>query len=332
MPNAPEPDGGDTSSDGEDQGRPDSGADPTAVCPPASDETQTTSESSEREVAPEEPSTDLSAGPADNPDPDPADNPNPDPAEDPADGPNPEPAEDSAAESAEDSAAEPERRYTAPGFDVNETQLIPITDAAPAAPTQTLDTSPPAAAPDAPPAPPAPAAPAAPAQPARTATPQSIPPRRRMRAPLLSRNWGWVLTTILVALALVAIAIIGTILLTRGDNPKVSREEEVRQAIENFGNAVQRGDLTELRRITCGATRDSYLKFDEKSWAETYRQVSAAKQYPVIVTVDQVVVNGQHAEANVTTFMAYDPRLRSTRSLDLQFRDDQWEICQSTSN
>ena len=45
--------------------------------------------------------------------------------------------------------------------------------------------------------------------------------------------------------------------------------------------------------------------------------------------IDQVVVNGDHAEANVTTFMAYAPQTRSTRSFDLQFRDDQWKICQA---
>lgn len=73
------------------------------------------------------------------------------------------------------------------------------------------------------------------------------------------------------------------------------------------------------------------MDYDERSWQETYQRVSAAKQYPVIASIDQVVVNGQHAEANVTTFMAYDPQVRSTRSLDLQYRDDQWKICQSPS-
>ena len=43
----------------------------------------------------------------------------------------------------------------------------------------------------------------------------------------------------------------------------------------------------------------------------------------------QVVVNDDHAEANVTTFMAYEPQTRSTRSFDLQFRDEQWKICQA---
>ena len=45
---------------------------------------------------------------------------------------------------------------------------------------------------------------------------------------------------------------------------------------------------------------------------------------------DEVVVNGDRAEANVTSYMAYDPEMRSTRSFDLQFRDDQWKICQSS--
>jgi hypothetical protein len=49
----------------------------------------------------------------------------------------------------------------------------------------------------------------------------------------------------------------------------------------------------------------------------------------VIASIDQVVVNGQHAEADVTSFMALDPSVRSTRSLDLQYLDNQWKICQS---
>lgn len=137
------------------------------------------------------------------------------------------------------------------------------------------------------------------------------------------------LAIVVIVLALAAIAIFGTVLLTRGKHEKASQEDQVRQTIQNFDVAIQRGDLTALRSITCGTTRDGYVDYDEKAWAETYRRVSAAKQYPMIASIDQIVVNGEHAEANVTTFMAYDPQVRSTRSLDLQFRDDQWKICQS---
>ena len=51
----------------------------------------------------------------------------------------------------------------------------------------------------------------------------------------------------------------------------------------------------------------------------------------MVASIDQVVVNDNHAEANVTSFMAFDPGTRSTRSFDLEFRDEQWKICQAPS-
>jgi len=147
-----------------------------------------------------------------------------------------------------------------------------------------------------------------------------------------NRSWGWVVALILVIAALAAVAILGTLLLTRDSDAKASQEEMVRTTIKNFDVAVQKGDLATLRSITCGATRDSYVNYDDRAWTDTHARVAAAKQYPVIASIDQVVVNDDHAEANVTTFMAYAPQTRSTRSFDLQFRDDQWKICQAPNN
>ncbi|BBZ37168.1 Rv0361 family membrane protein [Mycobacterium conspicuum] len=217
-----------------------------------------------------------------------------------------------------------ERRFTAPGFDAKETAII----ATPAEPATEVFATPPGKPGPAPQAAPPPHAQSSP----KTATPQSIPPRRGMKlATSRQYNWGWVLAIVVIVLAVAAIAILGTVLLTKHKSVSTSPEDQVRQTIQSFDVAVQRGDLKTLRSITCGTTRDGYVDYDEHAWDETYRRVSAAKQFPVIASIDQVVVNGQHAEANVTTFMAYDPALRSTRSLDLQFRDDQWKICQSPS-
>ncbi len=223
-----------------------------------------------------------------------------------------------------------ERRFTAPGFDAKETAII---ETAPDPATEVFATPP---GPPGPPphagAPPVPPHPGAPAGGPKIATPQAIPPRRGMKLSASRQyNWGWVLAIVVIVLALAAIAILGTVLLTRHKTVSSAPEDQVRQTIQSFDVAVQRGDLKTLRSITCGATRDGYVDYDEHSWDETYQRVSAAKQFPVIASIDQVVVNGQHAEANVTTFMAYDPALRSTRSLDLQFRDDQWKVCQSPS-
>jgi hypothetical protein len=163
----------------------------------------------------------------------------------------------------------------------------------------------------------------------KPAAPQVIPARGDAPKPPGRRHsWGWVVALILVIAALVAIAILGTVLLTRDSDTKESREEMVRSTIQNFDVAVQKGDLATLRSITCGATRDSYVNYDGRAWADTHSRVAAAKRYPVVASIDEVVINGDHAEANVTTFMAYAPQTRSTRSFDLQFRDEQWKICQ----
>lgn len=200
-----------------------------------------------------------------------------------------------------------ERRFTAPSsFDAGTTQKID-TPAEPA--TEVFN-----AAPDS-------------AQ-QRPVAPQMIPPRTEAPKPVPQRrSWGWVVAVVLVIAALVAIAVLGTVLLTRDSQPKVSQEEMVRTAIEDFDAAVQTGDLATLRSITCGATRDSYVNYDDRVWSEIHSRVAAAKQYPVVASIDQVIINGDHAEANVTTFMAYAPQTRSTRSFDLQFRDDQWKVC-----
>lgn len=211
-----------------------------------------------------------------------------------------------------------ERRFTAPGFDARATAIMatapdPATEAihpplSSSDPPGHLGISP------------------------KAAVPQSIPPvlGTKLRS-ARHFHWGWVVALLMMVLALAAIAILGTVLLTHGKHVKASPAEQVRHAIQSFDVAVQTGNLTALRSITCGTTRDGYVEYDESSWDETYHRVSAAKQYPVIASIDQVVVNGQHAEANITTFMAYDPQVRSTRSLDLQFCDDQWKICQSPS-
>lgn len=206
-----------------------------------------------------------------------------------------------------------ERRYTAPsGMDSSATKFIE-TNPEPA--TEIIST------------------PNAPMSSDKPVAPQMIPGRDDApQPPSRSRSWGWVVALILVIAALAAVAILGTLLLTRDSDSKASQEDMVRTTIQNFDVAVQKGDLATLRSITCGATRDSYVNYDDRAWTDTHARVAAAKQYPVVASIDQIVVNDDHAEANVTTFMAYAPQMRSTRSFDLQFRDDQWKICQAPNS
>ena len=208
--------------------------------------------------------------------------------------------------SEEDAATE--RRYSAPsGYDVKSTEIIRT---APDPATEVIsksgvgaDTGPPTAT--------------------RPAGPQAIPPRAPRH-----RSWGLVLLLILVIAALAAVAVLGTMWLTHKSSSTESPEDQVRDTIQEFDVAIQKGDLAQLRAITCGTLRDSYVNYPDKDWATTYPRLATAKQYPVVASIDQVAVNDQHAEANVTTFVAYQPQVRSTRSFDLQYVDGRWKICQ----
>ncbi|MFW0148707.1 DUF4878 domain-containing protein [Mycobacterium sp. smrl_JER01] len=167
----------------------------------------------------------------------------------------------------------------------------------------------------------------------KAAAPQMIPPRGEApKALKKKRSWGWVIAIALVIAALAAVAILGTVLLTRGSAPGVSQEDRVRSTIQSYDAAIEKGDLATLRSITCGTTAEAYNNLDDRKWAETHRRVAEAGRYPVVASIDQVIVNGDHAEANVTTFMAFAPQTRSTRSFDLQFRDDEWKICQAPAS
>lgn len=212
-----------------------------------------------------------------------------------------------------------ERRYSAPsGFDVRTTEVIRTT---PEPETDVMSV------PGGPPESPGQTAAAAVSRP-RPVAPQAIPPR-----PLARRSWGLLLALILVIAALAAVAVLGTVLLTRKKSAGMSQEEQVRQTIQEFDVAIQKGDLATLRSITCGSTRDSYVNYPDDEWNTTYPKVAAAKQYPVVASIDEVVVNNdQHAEANVTAFVAYQPQVRSTRSFDLQFHDGRWKICDGPIN
>ena len=137
-----------------------------------------------------------------------------------------------------------------------------------------------------------------------------------------------VLLMILVIGVLAAAAIFGTIWLTHKNSSGSSPEDQVRLTIQDFDTAIQKGDLAQLRGITCGNTRNKYVSYNDEAWSSAYPRIAAAKQYPVVASIDQIVVNDQHAEANVTTFMAYAPQVRSTRSFDLQYLDGRWKICE----
>ena len=156
----------------------------------------------------------------------------------------------------------PERRFTAPGFDAGQTEVIPsVGEAETEFIAQQVG------------------------QPGK-AIPQAIPGRFSGRLPAtVSRSWGWVIALLLIILALTVIAVMATFFLTRDSREAASQEEKVRGTIQNFDLAMQNGDLASLRSLTCGDIRDRYVNYDQKAWDDTYQRIAAAKQYPVVASI-----------------------------------------------
>jgi len=157
---------------------------------------------------------------------------------------------------AEETNQPAERRFTAPsGFDAGSTQIID-TPAEPATEVMSVPDAGVAAA----------TAFTQPMAQQKPVAPQVIPPRTDPgKPPRNRRSWGWVVAVLLVIAALVAVAILGTLLLTRGSTPKVSQEDKVRSTIETFDVAIQNGDLAPLRTIPGGTTQDSSANYDDRS-------------------------------------------------------------------
>lgn len=186
------------------------------------------------------------------------------------------------------------RRYTAPGFDAGSTQII---DRVPDAgePTELI---------------------------ARLRSrPRTIPGRTGRRRTVRA-------LIALLAVGLTAAAIAGGVIYKRNSDREAA-QQAVRSTIDRFDAALKDGDLATLRSVTCGKLHETYVEYDDRTWTDTYSKVMAAKQYPVVASVDEVVVDGDHAEANVTSSMAFEPATTSTHSFDLQRHGDQWKICQS---
>ncbi len=167
---------------------------------------------------------------------------------------------------------------------------------------------------------------------ANDAVPQHVSSQEaELEHPARQRSWGWVVAVILVIAALAAVAVLATVLLTRHSSSLTStpdgQDDDVRAAIQTFDTAIQSGDLSTLRTITCGATKDNYVNQNEQAWDETQAKVSAAKTYQVVSSVERVTVTGDHAEATVTTHPASAPQALTTRNFGLQRESGAWKIC-----
>ena len=110
--------------------------------------------------------------------------------------------------------------------------------------------------------------------------------------------------------------------------PKAARVDSVKSTIRRSTRRCATATCRPLRNVTCGQT----------GRLRQVRRHDLGRRVREDLRGQAVSGGRQHRRrrgqrrprgANVTSYMAYDPSTTSTRSFDLQFRDDQWKICQS---
>ncbi len=149
---------------------------------------------------------------------------------------------------------------------------------------------------------------------------------RHGRATSIGSTWGW-------ALAVVVIVggnrDLGTAL-THAFEDVAGRSGAAGH--QELGHRLQTGDLTALRSLTCGSTRDGYGSYDERDWAGNLSPgFRRPKQYPVIASIDGRRQLGARTPGQCHHFRVRSPGpLEPAASTTVSRR--QWKICQSLSS
>ncbi|WP_024801754.1 hypothetical protein [Nocardia sp. BMG51109] len=171
-----------------------------------------------------------------------------------------------------------------------------------------------------------------PPQPRPVAPPQQVPPAGpsagpppgaptasggRNRRPLILA--GAALVIVIAAIALV-VALMGS----SEDN---SPEARVKAAVTGYADALDGGDLTELRAATCGPLHDFYQNIAPDQFAGVHKLSVDQRKVPKVDSVDSVQITGEKAVAQASVYTEADPDHPVARTFDLQQTPDGWKVC-----
>ncbi|MFD3509252.1 hypothetical protein [Nocardia sp. NPDC058666] len=106
-----------------------------------------------------------------------------------------------------------------------------------------------------------------------------------------------------------------------------SPEGQVRAVIGDYTDALQSGDLEELRASTCGQLHDFYQGIEPDKFDGVHKASTERGSIPVVDSVDAVRITGDTALAQATVYTSSDPSKRTARTFDLQRTDGSWKVC-----
>ncbi|WP_280332169.1 hypothetical protein [Nocardia wallacei] len=162
-------------------------------------------------------------------------------------------------------------------------------------------------------------------QPRAIAPPQHVPPAAAPGAPGGNRK-RWLVFAGAAAVVLV-VALVAAIVGLSGGGADNSPEGRVKAAVSDYADALDSGDLTELRAATCGPLHDFYQNIAPDQFAGVHKLSVDQKKVPRVDSVDSVEITGDKAVAQASVYTDADPNSRTARTFDLQQTPDGWKVC-----
>ncbi|GAA4682454.1 hypothetical protein [Gordonia humi] len=214
-----------------------------------------------------------------------------------------------AAETKEPETEEPETESSA---DATPTEQIAVpaaaAAAAAAATTAKISTQKPSA--------PRPTAPA-PAQPGPQVIAPATEPAKKGR--------GKVIAAAVAVLVVVVAIVIGAFYMFSDDSP----ESKVADAATSYQEAMNGGDLSTLREVTCGADNAYYSKISDEEFAKAYATQKDRNELMRFDEVNAVAIDGDTARVGVDLYNSGDPSKKVPAQITLQKVGDDWKVCKS---
>ncbi|MBB5914147.1 hypothetical protein BJY24_003014 [Nocardia transvalensis] len=164
-----------------------------------------------------------------------------------------------------------------------------------------------------------------PPQPRTVAPPQHVPPAGPAAQQGGGTNKRWLI--IAGAAVVVVAAVIAAVVGLAGSGTDNSPEGKVKSAISSYADALDGGNLSELRAATCGPLHDFYQNIAPDQFAGVYKLSVDQKKVPRVDSVDSVQITGDKAVAQATVYTEADPNNRIARTFDLQQTPDGWKVC-----
>ncbi|MGW0179730.1 Rv0361 family membrane protein [Nocardia sp. NPDC003345] len=152
------------------------------------------------------------------------------------------------------------------------------------------------------------------------------PPRKRRTGVIIG-------AAVVAVLLIVAAVAVGVVLTMQGRTPLSSDEQQVEAALREFYDTLSTDGFQAATELACKADRDEFTAMSESERSEAEKLEFSVE----IQSIDNVVINGDHAEAQLTGKFSFsmpgesgDDQVDDSSEENLVKEDGEWRVCSSS--